>query len=585
MYLTNTNNGFSLKAYRGSLMTLLAMNLDEKPADGSFAGFTIFYINPKGERKPIQNLINFSGSNVITGSDISPIQKFNWVHFPGSYQQTGMLTGKYTYEATPRYFDAAQKLLPLDESKTVRIKDADVNDFTDGKVSVGFTRAFVKSQAFSNRYGAKQKLLPAGDDWIFDTSKKAGTHARYGDFTYEDMYAWLGFNARTMLYGLLSEALHSTSVSVEMFAYDFNDPVIANICLQLAAKGQIRIIMDNAALHTAPDKAGNPSTENNFETRFNAKARNGAALFRCRFARYAHCKEIILKKNNKPYKVLTGSTNFSYTGLYVNANHVLVFDDEKVAGYYSDIFNACWQKGTAKAFRSTPFAAAAKKFTGGMPVTELNVSPHSADYAKQLLDDITAMVNDKKNSSVLFSVMEMGEKSTGSLIPALRQLHHNDALYTYGITDNSSGEISLYKPGVKNGLLIDAKKASRELPPPFKQEFALGLMHAIHHKFVITNFNKKNARVYCGSSNLALGGETDNGDNLLCIKDTDVATVFAIEALRLTDHYNYRSLKDKKITKAAATKMKPLMLDKTGRWVDRFYDEKDIRCLERKLFA
>ena len=48
------------------------------------------------------------------------------------------------------------------------------------------------------------------------------------------------------------------------------------------------------------------------------------------------------------------------------------------------------------------------------------------------------------------------------------------------------------------------------------------------------------ARVYCGSSNLALGGETQNGDNLLCIKDTDVATVFAIEAFRLTDHYNYR---------------------------------------------
>jgi hypothetical protein len=45
--------------------------------------------------------------------------------------------------------------------------------------------------------------------------------------------------------------------------------------------------------------------------------------------------------------------------------------------------------------------------------------------------------------------------------------------------------------------------------------------------------------VYCGSSNLAGGGEAENGDNLLAIHDADVATAFAIEALGLVDHYNF----------------------------------------------
>jgi hypothetical protein len=45
--------------------------------------------------------------------------------------------------------------------------------------------------------------------------------------------------------------------------------------------------------------------------------------------------------------------------------------------------------------------------------------------------------------------------------------------------------------------------------------------------------------VYCGSSNLALGGEQANGDNLLEIHDADVATAFTIEALLLVDHYNF----------------------------------------------
>jgi hypothetical protein len=68
--------------------------------------------------------------------------------------------------------------------------------------------------------------------------------------------------------------------------------------------------------------------------------------------------------------------------------------------------------------------------------------------------------------------------------------------------------------------------------------------------------------VYCGSSNLASGGEAENGDNLLAIHDADVATAFAIEALGLVDHYNFldRMANPKKTApkkKAAAVKKPP----------------------------
>ena len=580
MFATASNDGFSLKAWQGSTMTLLAMNLAKKPADGTFAGFSLAYINPHGKKYYIQNFLNFDGVNDVTSSYVSPIQLFRWVHFPGSYQQTGILTGEYTYMATPRYFDTEKKLISLDKTKTVSVKIL-VGDFSKGGFSAGFARAFLKSQAFANRYGATQKLLPTGD-WIFETNQKAGTKNNI-DFTYENMYEWLGFSARKKTYDLLKEALANDAISVYMYAYDFNDPGIAQMCLDLAAKGKIRMIIDDASLHT---DAG--SKENDFEQRFKLKATGEAEIFRCHFARFAHCKIIILKNNNKPYKVLTGSTNFSYTGLYINANHILVFDSERVATYYDDVFNSCWKNGKAPAFRITNFALATKKFyKPGVPTTEINFSPHSPEYATGLIDAITKIVLDKKTKSVLFSVMEMGETTTGSLIPALRELHKNDAVYTYGVTDSVSGdEISLYKPGRKNGLLIDAQAANRELPPPFNKEHSLGLAHAIHHKFVVINFNKSDAKVYCGSSNLALGGEKENGDNLICIKDTDVATAFAIEAIRLTDHYNFRSLKDKEEKdKAEGVKKEPIKLDVTGKWVDRFYDENDIRCVERKLFA
>lgn len=584
MFEAKTENGVSIKAYRGSRMTLLAMNLAEKPADGTFAGFTLSYKSEQGKKRFISNLLNFKGKNGVTSSDVSPIQAFKWVHFPGSYSNLERVAvGTYTYEATPRFFDANRELLPLDSSKTAAV-DVLVGDFSEGKMSIGFTRAFVKSQAFSNRYGAKQKLLPAGD-WMFDTTQKAGTNAENKDYTYEDMYVWLGFNARTMVYDLLKEALEHATVTVDMFAYDFNDPVIAKMCLELAAKGKIRIILDEADLHTGANEHGNIPKEDQFEQRFNAKAKAGAEIFRCKFARYSHCKEIILKRDGKAYKVLTGSTNFSYTGLYVNANHVLVFDDESVAQYYSDIFNVCWKVGKAPAFRQTNFANATKIFANtDFPRTEIEVSPHTAAYAETLINSIADHVTAPATESVIFSVM--GLDSTGNLTKVLREIHQNDAVFSYGVTDNPGGEISVYKPGRKTGILINAKQQGEDLPPPFKKEFSLGLAHAIHHKFVVTNFNRDNARVYCGSSNLAYGGEKDNGDNLLCIKDKDAATVFAVEGLRLTDHYNLRTKQFKEETKKAEGKpVEPIKLDTTGKWVNKFYDENDIRCVERKLFA
>jgi len=577
MKLKNSKDGFSLRVYKGSQMTMLAMDLAKNPGD-SFAGFTLGYINPKGEKIYIQNSLNFEGRAENTDSDTAPIQLFKWVHFPGSYHQTGALTGKYLYEATPRFLDNEGKLKELDESKTVKV-ETDVEDYCENKVSIGFTRAFIKSQAFSKRYDPKQVLKPGGD-WVFNTDAEAGKNSKGESYTYEDMYGWLGFNARKMIYDMLEEAVKDESVQVNMFAYDFNDPVIADKCFNLARAGRIRIILDNATLHS--EKNGSELTrEDDFEDRFNGMKKDGAEIYRCKFGRYAHCKVIILKKGEQAYKVLTGSTNFSFNGLYVNANHVLVFDEPKIARYYEDVFNACWLNGTAGKFRKTIFSDSEMKFNdGNLPEMTVNFSPHTEEYAAEILDGITKTLKSENIKSVLFSVMEMGEKSGGSLIRTLRKLHENDKIFSYGVTDNSGKEISLYKPGRKKGILINAEQARTELPPAFEKEHSLP-GHAIHHKFIVTNFNLKTARVYCGSSNLALGGEINNSDNLICIKNRDAATVFAVESFRLTDHYNLRSLK----LKNKGNKPLKITLDKTGRWVVKFYDKNDIRYVERRILA
>lgn len=63
----------------------------------------------------------------------------------------------------------------------------------------------------------------------------------------------------------------------------------------------------------------------------------------------------------------------------------------------------------------------------------------------------------------------------------------------------------------------------------------------IHHKFVVVDFNGDNPAAFAGSSTLAKGGEEENGDNLLAFRDPQIASLYAVEAIKLIDHYRFRA--------------------------------------------
>jgi hypothetical protein len=129
---------------------------------------------------------------------------------------------------------------------------------------------------------------------------------------------------------------------------------------------------------------------------------------------------------------------------------------------------------------------------------------------------------------------------TGSNTPVYQELcaiHETQSIYSYGISDAPSG-VFLYQPASAKGVLVTGKPGKLTLPAPF-DELPTPPGHEIHDKFVVCGLNGADPAVYCGSSNLASGGEAANGDNLLEIHDADVATAFAIEALLLVDHYNF----------------------------------------------
>jgi hypothetical protein len=600
-----SKGSFSVRAYQGDAKTLLAFDLDKVGAR-NLAGFTI-QVEPPGQ--PAYFLLNNLQFKTpahhaqdptlpATSSMNAPFHKFRWLHVPGlAHQATKVFFGTYRYTVTPRYFDGEQSMLPLDKSRSAAVS-IDVKPFSKKNLSVGFTRGFVQSQAFVRHFGLKALIRPKGKELQFDTSAESGVNAQGEHYTYAEEYGWLGFTAREKIFAILNEVAGKPSLHLDVFAYDLNEPDVITALLKLARQGRVRIILDNASLHH--DGKGTKA-EDKFEALFRTAAKKGAELRRGKFGRYAHDKVFIVSNSKGPVRVLTGSTNLSVTGLYVNSNHILVFEDADVAEEYAKVFESAWNDQVSGAkFRKTELAHGTFSASKRVPPVEITFSPHDNDVAEKVLDDVVARIKKegqraKGTGSVLFAVMEIG-KGTGPVYPALRALHSDQKIFSYGISDNPGG-IFLYKPGTKSGVLVTGKPSSTRLPPPFNQVPNVGAGHQVHHKFVVCGFNGPEPVVYCGSSNLALGGEENNGDNLLAVRDGDVATVFMLEALALVDHFHFldgvaKAPRAKKSARTSSAALKPQaaaeagwFLSTTDGWTKPYFDPADLHSVDRELFA
>jgi hypothetical protein len=609
--LSDSKGKFSVTAYMGDAKTLLAFNLDKAGAR-NLAGFTIECAPDGKSPYYLQNQLQFETpadhaqdpKEPPNSSINAPIHKFRWIHVPGSvHQGLKPFMGKYTYTVTPRYFDAKKSLLPLDSDLSVSVK-IDVIPFMKGNLRLGFARGFTQSQAFVHHFGRNALIRPKAKELLFDTSQISGSNAQGEKYTFSEEYEWLGFTARERIFELLNEVLQDTSLHLDMFAYDLNEPDLMKIVLELAKQGRVRVILDNAALHHNTEK---PKPEDQFEQEFTNRKQGDAAILRGKFGRYAHDKVLIVSNAQGPLKVLTGSTNFSVTGIYVNSNHVLAFDEQEVAEVYSKVFEVSWNDRASKsAFQAS--ALAKDEFTSAaqsIPPTTITFSPHSPADVARILDGVAKRIATegakKSGGSVLFAVMEL-DNGISPVYQVLDDIHQNQSIFSFGISDNPKG-IFLYKPGTATGVLVSGKPASTVLPPPFDQVPGLGLGHQVHHKFVVCGFNQTDAVVYCGSSNLASGGEEANGDNLLAIHDSDVATVFAIEALGLVDHFNFLDKvatggkgsttpneKAAKLNKPSGTPKQAAVsagwfLSTTDQWAKPYFDPKDLKCTDRILFG
>src|SRR5215831_18860510 len=144
---------FILKLHRGDGMTLLAMNWKNGKPPQDFVGFAIEYKEPGGQKFfALKNRLAFPGADGSVNPNIlstlqSPIQKFRWVHFP----RNADLPGDFVYRVSPVFMNDQDELSYGDKQEAaIELR----RETYPGKLNVAFTRGFVSSQAFVNRYAS-----------------------------------------------------------------------------------------------------------------------------------------------------------------------------------------------------------------------------------------------------------------------------------------------------------------------------------------------------------------------------------------------------------------------------------------------
>jgi phosphatidylserine/phosphatidylglycerophosphate/cardiolipin synthase-like enzyme len=569
------SGGLHLVVYAGDNKILLAMSLPDEAVnanDKALAGFAIWRTYAGKPEAPLQNRITFTeGVNADapapkwTDSDKAPFQKFRWIDVPPDG-----FDAPITYRVQALYFTGqGSATKPGPEAKVTVSPVKQLHK----KFRPAFTRGYIASQAYADKFHNKD-IRPTGPKTAdFDTAP------------FKAQYQWLGADAYQQLFAFIADCEKDSSCRVDVFAYDLDEPdVIAAIC-RIGKQGRLRAILDNAPLHAKQDKKTGQFPIEVKAAQMIIEACGAAQVKQGHFNRFQHNKVFIkLDANGKAQRVLFGSMNFSVRGIYVQANNIIVVDDPGVAGMFATAFDVAFKTDVkAKPFQQDKIAqgymTGSAADTADLPKFSLALSPHSA--WKMSLGPMSDRIRAAK-SSVLFAVM--APEGQGPVLASLRAIAAQPTVFSYGTVETDKG-LAVQTPNGEMGEVTGFAALTKTVPWPFTKEFSGGSGMHIHDKLVVVDFNADNPTVFCGSSNLAAGGEEANGDSLAMIEDEATANMYAIEAVALFDHYHFR--------KAAqnATKATPLSLWFPGKpgapppWWQPYYDKTKIQLRDRYLFA
>jgi hypothetical protein len=397
--------------------------------------------------------------------------------------------------------------------------------------------------------------------------------------------------------------------------YELHDPELIALLESAIKTGHVHLILSTAGSDD-PNPKGTPKdehkpvvwdTENNDARLALQKLAPNAVQDRMfnNATAIGHDKFAVYVKGGVPTAVMTGSTNWTETGLCTQSNNVIIIENTDVAKIYFDF----WQRlaadpqpkrvpVTVTTAKATIVGAAPNSADQGPAQRRSNMRPFGpvslADGVSKVdvwfspntstnkktdtspmpgdLNDVYSLM-DHASKAILFLTFMPGESGKQSIIQEATKLakDRRDLLVAGAIsdpsampnfvppakgTDKPAVEIpppTVWWPDGDNSRIAMIRATAISTPVGDLHPELLSAGHAIIHDkiIVIDPLDKENCAVITGSHNLGYKASYDNDENLLIIRGNQgLAICYAVHVIDVYQHYLMRAKQEDKIRDA-----------------------------------
>jgi phosphatidylserine/phosphatidylglycerophosphate/cardiolipin synthase-like enzyme len=605
-------------AFSNNDIALVAWTFD-RHLDGCL-GFAIHQIDASGRDTVLLALARFAtqDENATPTTEQAPVQKFWWKDLSAKRGET------YKYRIVPMGGTPGGTLTPLSGVEPLVSNEITLTEKRP-PFNAYFNRGIVATQALSHALNDEPSIA-ALTPHILDPADPI----------------------RIRLMGQLSEGVTSLLDRADKHGgvinaalYELNDPNGLEIRLQAADHGNPKsrnVILGN---EQSVDRETKEAIEDADSENRGALKKAGVTVIDRILGKGSipHNKFMALSQNGAPVAVLSGSTNWTSTGLCTQTNNALVIESAEVAQRYIDYWNALkaditaangdqkkLQSPTLRGFTHKNNANSLGKpiDLGGGVTVEVMFSPNTNHPLRKpprevpndmkrvfdLIDDakhaVLFLAFDPGNNSILDAAGKALAKNPdlfvrGALTSAQRARNFSAALHQGGHADQSAeedqdgtseGKVTVVgEPGKpkKRSAKTQLKLDSRAVPAgavtsndafgAWEAELAKFGFAIIHNKIVVIDPFSDNCSVVTGSHNLGFRASHNNDENMVIIRGhRGLAQAYACHVLDLYDHYAWRFF----LKAHPEIFGKPLQPDDT--WQERYISGADKKSPELRFW-
>ena len=623
-------------AFANNDVATIAWSYGKRP-DGCM-GFALYRIDSKGSETVLPSHAVFKGQTIKPGQTTAdfPIQKFYW---KDPYARlAGEKTGdfRFRYKIVPLEGEPGN-LKPMSSLPFLTTNEVELTAKCSPSLSATFNRGLISTQHISKALKSDLNLDR------FKAKISAARNPLREDLTGQTLATLTGFLKRAEKSGSIYPALYEltdTELIESLVALGKRlNIVMADIISKPAgSEGSSKAAKAVAAKKAAtkkksPKLASAPENEPAWK-KVSASAEE-ALYRRPPSSHIVHNKFLIYVDKKGAKAVLTGSTNWTATGLCAQTNNVLVIDDPKVAKRYLDYWNAL--KADEKAHEKDPKAFQGSDLRsfdseGEDLKLDSNVARGDATAPSSLVSYFspnTPKQRSKKKGgefepvdmkglsdrimaakhAVLFLAFIPGRPSITDFASAAQRTNKDlfvrgcvtspDAAgeFYYTLRGSSPPKTKRLPKGQPKPPKVPIKQDPRviaaaaltkaDAPTGWVAELLKAGFAITHDKIVVIDPFADDCVVVTGSHNLGYQASYNNDENLVMIEgNKKLATAYATHVLDVYDHFAWRwTLKWSPREKSYVQSTDSYLKSTPDEWLDWYFDDKgNIKTAQLKFW-